>query len=161
MKAITLALTLGLFAVHAQAAEATPAPSAADVALGLELILTFVGLAGLTLYCLFRGRAWFTDPKRRLAGWVAAFTAGPALLAKAFGLTGLFLLPALVTVIPPAIVLSVIPGHSPDELKPVGDLVCAAVGWVLIGALLASFRTRLLNRREKRAAELLAKLPAE
>ena len=148
MKAITLALTLGLLTVHAQAAEAVPV-NYGHAALGLVFFLTLPVLFWLFFHSLRRQRVFSTSPKRRLLTWAAAWTAGPFLYLLPFGLTDGYLLPALV--------FGLCVGHSADEFMPGGVWVCSAVGWALFGALLASYRTRLLDRRAKQAP----KLPAE
>ena len=153
MKSTTLALFLSLFAVHAQAAEAAPAQTL-STGLACLLFLSMPVMFWLFFHSLFRKRVFSVNPNRRRWLWAAVWAVVPFLYLLPFGFTELYLI-TLVPLFPVAAALDRVLGAADSFV----GWSLAAVGWSLLGMLFASFRTRLLNRRAKRAAAALSPEP--
>ena len=156
MKSTIFALLLGLLAIHAQAAEAVPAESG-HLVFGLAVLVSPVLLGCLFFYGLFRKRVCSATPQRRRLTWAAIWTVAPFLYLLPFGGTSLYL-PAGWPLYPALIPLSLLLGSS-QVMEDCCGWGLAVAGWALLGLLYAAVRTRILNRRAKRAAAALSPEP--
>ena len=150
MKSTTLAFFLSLFAVSAQAAEAVPAEPG-QIAFGLAVLLSLLVLGCLFFYGLFRKRVCSTTPQRRRLIWAAIWTVAPILYLLPFGGAELYLAPIF-----PLFLIGDVLDLLLGAAAPVVAYTLAVAGWALLGLLYAAVRQYILNRRAKKAAELLS-----